>query len=1367
MTLQLQPPSPLDMSSSANISTNWKKFKEAYRNYEIAIGIGQEASNNNRRVAIFLHVIGEAGVEKYNTMTWAEPDDKLKIIKVIENFDRELGPKSNIIMERYKFLKRKQEPDESCDQFITQLRVLVKTCNYSNQDEMIRDQFILNLHDDKAREKLLDHVQMDTTPMSLDKAVNFVKNYEMRLQQKKQMKSEIEVNLIKKVNKSKNKSKTDNTFVPGEIKNCRSCGRNHKVRQCPAYGQTCTKCRKKNHFANQCLQNSGGKSSNHKRKSDRPRANSEKVRTVDLDDSCSSDSEYQEISAFSECIGSFSKPNEKKQIINMKVNGNSIKFLIDSGATCNVIGIQELKKALASEKVIVKKNKGEELLKLYNKKYEIKSLGTKKLACVREGHEFTLKFHIVNENVPSVIGYEDAQRLGFIKVLVNDNPNAKSLHSIVNHISAKDDDENVCTVQVKKMNKNVILEQYADLFNGLGNLGSPCKIKIDDTVTPVVHAPRKVPFALKKKLKLKLEEMEGTIIEKVNEPSNWVSSMVVVTKRNSKDLRICIDPTDLNKAIKRPHYPLPTIEEILPNLGKARIFSVLDAKNGFWQVELDEESSFLTTFNTPFGRYRWKRMPFGISSAPEEYQRRMNEALQNLKGVAVIADDILVYGDGLSDEEALINHDKNLEELLLRCQKENIKLNKEKMKIHLSEVTYIGHLLTKDGVRPDPRKVKAIHSLKTPTDVKSLRRFLGMVNYLAKFLPMLSEITQPLRNLEKKNVAWEWNSTHDEVFGKIKKLIAEAPVLKYFDGNSEITLQCDASMSGIGAVLLQNGQPVAYASKALTDTEQRYAQIEKELLAIVFASFRFEQYIYGKSVKIETDHKPLESIFMKPLLKCPKRLQRMLLQLQRFNLEVIYKPGSKMVIADTLSRDYLPDTGKECDNSDVIALFEEICSVDMAENVAITDERLEDIRQKSSQDVELQTLKETILDGWPTHCKDVAEIIRPYFTYRDELSVDGGLIFRGPCIVVPKCLRSYMIKQIHYAHTGIESTIRYGRDILFWPGMSADLKNYVSSCKLCNKYSIKNAKEPLKSHEFPTRPWSKVGMDIFTLRNCNYLILVDYYSSYFEINTLENLLASTVIKKIRSHFARYGIPDTVVSDCGTQFTASEFQKFAKRWSFKHVMSSPHHHQSNGKAENAVKIAKHLLMKAKEDDRDPQLALLEWRNTPTEGFESSPAQRFLGRRTRSQLPTTENLLKPKIIENVPDIQSRKLEKQAKYYNRSTKALKNLDPGEIIRLQPDPGQKEWRKGKVVEELSPRKYKIEVNGKFYIRNRKFLRKTTEQLDDDTDVEVSCDDIPSCSPVAHSDVRADDENDLDVPKSRSGREIRKPSYLKDYVCT
>ncbi|XP_066938885.1 uncharacterized protein [Macrobrachium rosenbergii] len=258
MNIQLTPPSPMDFSASTDVALKWEKFKEAFANYEIAIGLDKEA--DRRRVATFLHVIGELGVEKYNILSWDQDGDKYKIDKVLKKFDVECSPRSNIIMERYKFLKRKQESNESCDQFITQLRILCKTCNYDNEEEMIRDQFILNLHDDKAREKLLDHVQMDTKPMTLERAVNFVKNYEMRVQQKQQMTSsnteEEEVNVVgKKKNKYTNPRNKPKSSNAKEIKDCRYCGRTHKIRMCPAYGQVCAKCKRRNHYAKQCKTN--------------------------------------------------------------------------------------------------------------------------------------------------------------------------------------------------------------------------------------------------------------------------------------------------------------------------------------------------------------------------------------------------------------------------------------------------------------------------------------------------------------------------------------------------------------------------------------------------------------------------------------------------------------------------------------------------------------------------------------------------------------------------------------------------------------------------------------------------------------------------------------------------------------------------------------------------------------------------------------------------------------------------------------------------------------------------------------------------------------------------------------------------------
>ena len=370
---------------------------------------------------------------------------------------------------------------------------------------------------------------------------------------------------------------------------------------------------------------------------------------------------------------------------------------------------------------------------------------------------------------------------------------------------------------------------------------------------------------------------------------------------------IGIDPQDLNKALLRAHYPLPTIEEVATRLSKARVFSVLDAKNGFWQVQLDKQSSYLTTFNTPFGRYRWLRLPSGIKTAPEEYQRRIHESLQNLNGIKDIVDDILCVGEGDTYESAVEDHDRNLIALLERCREKNIKLYPKKLQLRKQEVPYIGHLLTQDGLKPDPNKVKAILEMPNPTEKPSLQRLLGMITYLAKFLPNLSDVTEPLRRLLDRAMEWHWDDVHENALTRVKQLITREPVLRYFDNTKEVTLQCDASESGLGATIMQKGQPVAFSSRALSNTEKNYAQIEKELLSIVHGCTRFDQYVYGREITVQTDHKPLENIFRKPLLSTPKRLQRMLLQLQKYNLKIVCKTGKELFIADTLSRAFVPN----------------------------------------------------------------------------------------------------------------------------------------------------------------------------------------------------------------------------------------------------------------------------------------------------------------------------------------------------------------------------------------------------------------------------------------------------------------------------
>ena len=259
-------------------------------------------------------------------------------------------------------------------------------------------------------------------------------------------------------------------------------------------------------------------------------------------------------------------------------------------------------------------------------------------------------------------------------------------------------------------------------------------IDVDETFSPVQHAPRRVPVALKKELKDHLELLVAqNIITPVKEPTKWINSMVAVRKPGK--IRLCNDPKDLNKTIKRPHYPLPTIEDILPKLTNAKVFSVLDEQIGFWQIELDESSSFLTTFWTPFGHFRWPRMPFGISLASEEFQRRQHEVLENLNGVDVIVDDILVYGRGETYEEALADHDKNLKALLQRACDVNLKFNKDKLQLRLSSVPYMEHLITAEELKPDPKKTQTIQFMQKPKDQAAVQRYLEFVNYLSKFLP--------------------------------------------------------------------------------------------------------------------------------------------------------------------------------------------------------------------------------------------------------------------------------------------------------------------------------------------------------------------------------------------------------------------------------------------------------------------------------------------------------------------------------------------------------------------------------------------------------------------------------------------------------
>ena len=351
---------------------------------------------------------------------------------------------------------------------------------------------------------------------------------------------------------------------------------------------------------------------------------------------------------------------------------------------------------------------------------------------------------------------------------------------------------------------------------------------LKENATPVVHPPRRVPHAIKQRLKEELDKMENTgVIDKVTTPTDWVNSLVVVEKENGK-LRICLDPRDLNAAIKRPHYPMPTLEDALAKLTSAEYFSKLDASSGYWQLKLDDKSSYLTTFNTPFGKYRFRRLPFGLISAQDEFQRKMDEVFEGLPGVTPLVDDVLISGRTRQE------HDRSLQAALERSSTKNLKLNPEKLEVGATEVQYFGHIISPEGLKPGPAKVKAVQDMSPLINKKELHNMLGMINYLSKFAPQLSETTRPMRDLLKETVEFIWYHKQDEALKKAKELILSQHVLAYFDPSKPITLQLDAGQQGVGGALFQEGRPIAFASKSLSKAEEKYAQMEKRTLCNTF-----------------------------------------------------------------------------------------------------------------------------------------------------------------------------------------------------------------------------------------------------------------------------------------------------------------------------------------------------------------------------------------------------------------------------------------------------------------------------------------------------------------------------------------------------
>ena len=843
-----------------------------------------------------------------------------------------------------------------------------------------------------------------------------------------------------------------------------------------------------------------------------------------------------------------------------------------------------------------------------------------------------------------------------------------------------------------------IEERFPRLYGPLGLLPDKFSIKLKEGAIPFSLAvPRRLPLGLKEATEKELERMEALgVIEKVEEPREWCAGMVVAPK-SSGGVRVCVDLTVLNKSVRRENFPLPRVDETLAALQKGRVFSKMDANSGFWQIELEETSRPLTTFITPFGRFQFKKMPFGISAAPEFFQRQMSKILQGVEGVVCMMDDVLVYGESEGE------HDRRLELVMRKLEEAGMTLNRSKCEFRVSEVTFLGHKVGERGISPDPAKLAAIRDMRAPTNKSELKSFLGMVNFLSKFSPRLAELERPLRELQKKSSDWVWDVAQRESFSKVKEEICTAPVLAKYDLRAKHRVSADSSSYALGAVLLQRGEkgdwrPVSFISRKLSEAERRYAQIEKEALAVTWACERFDFYLVGTDFEVETDHKPLVRLLgEKDLANLPLRCQRFKLRLMRYRFDIFHTPGSQMFLADALSRPAGATTEQERARGKRVEVH--LRAVKRAEEL-LDDGMLEDIKQCAHQDPLYQMVLEEVDAGWTRKGRSYKGELHSYWTQKDSLTSIRGLLMREEALVIPERLRKGMMEKIHRGHQGIARCLRRAQGSVWWPGIRRDVTSWIEGCNVCTRHrQIRH--QPLLTTELPEGPWECLGSDLFEFQNRDFLLVVDYYSRWVEVVEVEDKSAGEVARRTRGIFARFGCPLEIRTDNGPCFVGQEYRAFLEGWNVRQTTSSPHYPESNGLAERMVGTVKRMWSK----EQDKQLALMIYRDTPLESGKS-PSELMLGRAIRTNLVPRGG--------GVSDAEFRAKDRELKeaqkaHTDKRHRALeqRELGEGDVVWVKVSNKDKGDRGMVVKRREEPDSYDVLMKGVIVRRNRKHLRK------------------------------------------------------------
>lgn len=774
------------------------------------------------------------------------------------------------------------------------------------------------------------------------------------------------------------------------------------------------------------------------------------------------------------------------------------------------------------------------------------------------------------------------------------------------------------TEHLSKYEKDKTLETLAKydvvILKDNEKLTSTTKIKhkintVDNN--PVYTKTYRYPHAHKITVKEQIEDMlKNGIITHSESP--WNAPIWVVPKKSDasgkKKFRVVIDYRKLNDKTIDDRHPIPQIEDILDNLGRSCYFTTLDLKSGFHQIELDEDSRQKTAFSTDLGHFEFLRMPFGLKNAPATFQRAMNYILGDLIGTVcyVYLDDIIIFGKNLEE------HLKNLGKVLERLALSNLKIQLDKCEFLKRDCEFLGHIVTGNGIKPNPEKIKEIQNWQLPTSEKQIKQFLGLLGYYRKFIKDYAKLTKPMTKYLKKETELNLNDAQfTEAFEKCKKILVGDPILRYPDFTKPFVLTTDASNYALGAVLSQihetKDHPVAFASRTLNKHEINYSTTEKEALAIIWAVEKFKPYLYGNKFTLITDHKPLT--FIKNSTKNQKII-RWRLELENYDYNVIYKTGKTNVVADALSRkidtnaneideieslpdsqvnnpsESLPDTTHSADTSDEFFIHfterpinyyrNQLIFRETSFNSTISEHIFPNFRRTTicrdcfNHQIITDTLKEyhngkqTAIQAPENLLQMIQDVYREHFSNSNSHFVMTQNIVED---ITAEERQDQIIKKEHErAHRGIQEVENQIKRSFFFPKMNSKIRKFINSCTICahHKYERKPYNIKLSPRPIETAPFNRVHMDIFGIDKHNYLSLICAFSKHLYLIEIPTRNVIDIQNALSQYFLHFGTPKMLVCDHEASFTSIQLKSFLSELGIRLEFASSS--ESNGQIE---------------------------------------------------------------------------------------------------------------------------------------------------------------------------------------------------------